>query len=195
MQHIRAFVAVDIWPEIRERTKMVVSRLKETSAKVSWVKPDQMHLTLNFLGDVELNEIPAVCKAVANAALPFAPFDVDMAGLGVFPSYENPRTIWLGVGDGAEQLVALHTALEEQLGALGFRVEARRFHPHLTIGRVRSLPTGAGQLAGLIKQHADFEAGPMMISELTVFSSELGRNGPTYEALGHGELLGKSEAR
>jgi 2'-5' RNA ligase len=191
MQRIRTFTAVEVWPEIRERARWLVGRIKDTTAKVTWVKPDQMHLTMNFLGDVEMNEIPAVCNAVNEAVGPFAPFDVEMAGVGVFPSYENPRTIWLGVGDGSDQLVALHSALETSLGELGFRIEARRFRPHLTLGRVRSLPKGAGQLAGLLKQHAEFEAGPMMVSEVTIMSSELGRDGPTYEHLGHGELSGK----
>ena len=191
MQHVRTFTAVEVWPEIRERAKSLIKRLEDTTAKVTWAKADQMHLTMNFLGDVEMNEIPAVCRAVSDAVRSFAPFDVEMAGVGVFPSYENPRTIWLGVTDGSEQLVALHAALEDSLAKLGCRVEARRFRPHLTLGRVRSLPKGAGQLAGSLKQHAEFEAGPMMVSEVTVFSSDLGRNGPTYEALGHGELLGK----
>ncbi|MEX2137795.1 MAG: RNA 2',3'-cyclic phosphodiesterase [Pirellulales bacterium] len=191
MQNVRTFTAVEVWPEIRERARVLINRFKETTAKVSWAKPDQMHLTMNFLGDVPMNDIAAVCKAVAEAVEPFKPFDVEMAGVGVFPSYDNPRTIWLGVGDGSEELASLHTALQDRLGNLGFRIEARRFHPHLTLGRVRSVPTGPGQLAGLIKQQADFEAGPMMVSEITVFSSELGREGPTYEALGHGELLGK----
>jgi RNA 2',3'-cyclic 3'-phosphodiesterase len=191
MQNVRTFTAVEVWPEIRERARVLINRFKDTTAKVTWVKPDQMHLTMNFLGDVPMNDVPAVCKAVAEAAEPFQPFDIEMAGVGVFPSYDNPRTIWLGVGDGSDELVALHTALQERLGDLGFRIEARRFHPHLTLGRVRSVPAGPGQLAGLIKQHADFEAGPMMVSEITVFSSELGREGPTYEALGHGELMGK----
>jgi 2'-5' RNA ligase len=191
MQNVRTFTAVEVWPEIRERARMLINRFKDTTAKVTWVKPDQMHLTMNFLGDVPMNDIPAVCKAVAEAVAPFKPFDVEMAGVGVFPSYDNPRTIWLGVGDGSDALVALHTTLQNRLGDLGFRIEARRFHPHLTLGRVRSVPKGPGQLAGLIKQHADFEAGPMMVSEVTVFSSELGREGPRYESLGHGELNGK----
>jgi 2'-5' RNA ligase len=191
MQNIRTFLAVEIWPEIRERAKSIINRLQDTPAKVTWVKPDQMHLTMNFLGDVPMNEIPAVCKVAADSVRSFAAFDIEMAGIGVFPSYENPRTIWLGVGDGSDQLVALHAALEQGLSKLGFRVEARRFRPHLTLGRVRGLPEGPGRLAGALKQHADFEAGPMMVSEITVFSSELGRNGPTYEILGHGELLGK----
>jgi len=191
MNIVRAFTAVEVWPEIRERTQSVVKRLKEAPAKVTWVKHDQMHLTMNFLGDVPLNDIPAVCKAVAEAAEPFTPFDIVMEGIGVFPGYNNPRTIWLGVGDGREQLIALHTALQNRLGDLGFRVEARRFHPHLTLGRVRSLPNGPAQLAGLIKEHDAFDAGPMMVSEITVFSSELGREGPTYEVLGHAELRGK----
>jgi RNA 2',3'-cyclic 3'-phosphodiesterase len=191
MQNVRTFTAIEVWPEIRERAKTIINRLKDTTAKVTWARPDQMHLTMNFLGDVEMNEIPAVCRAVSDAVRTFTPFDVEMAGIGVFPSYENPRTIWLGVSDGSDRLVELHSALEGTLASLGCRVEARRFRPHLTLGRVRSLPKGPGQLAGLLKQHAEFEAGPMMVSEVTVFASDLGRNGPTYEALGHGELLGK----
>ncbi len=191
MQLFRTFTAVEVWPEIRERARSVIKRLQDANAKVTWIKPEQMHLTLNFLGDVEMNEVPAICKAVMTAVGPFVPFDVELAGLGVFPSYENPRTIWLGVADGSEQLISLHAALEASLAELGCRIEARRFRPHLTLGRVRSLPEGPDHLAGLIKEYAEFEAGPMMISEVTVLSSEMGRDGPRYEALGHGELLGK----
>jgi 2'-5' RNA ligase len=191
MQQIRTFIAVEVWPEIRERCKSLVNRLKDTSAKVTWVKPDQMHLTMNFLGDVPMNDIPAVCKVVADAVQSFSPFDVGMTGVGVFPGYDNPRTIWLGVGEGSDELVALHASLEAGLAKMGFRVEARRFRPHLTLGRVRSLPAGPTQLAEVLRQHAEFEAGPMMVSEVTVFSSELGRDGPVHEALGHGELLGR----
>lgn len=193
MESVRTFIAVEVWPEIRERAKTLVKRLKETTAKVKWAEPDDIHLTLNFLGDVPMTEIPAVCDVVAKAVAPFRAFDVEVYGIGVFPHFDNPRTIWLGIGEGSEKLVELHAALEVGLAELGFRPEGRRFRPHMTLGRVRALPTGPGQLAGLIKQYADFEAGPMMISEVTVFSSELGREGPRYETLGHGELLGPSK--
>jgi 2'-5' RNA ligase len=191
MDLVRTFTAVEVWPEIRDRAKSLINRFKDTPAKITWVKPEHMHLTMNFLGDVPMNDIPAVCTAVEEAVRPFAPFDVEMAKIGVFPNYDNPRTIWLGVGDGSERLITLHTALADRLANLGFKAEARRFRPHLTLGRVRSLPKGPGELAGKLKQYAEFEAGPMMISEVTVFSSTLGRQGPTHEPLGHGELSGK----
>ncbi len=191
MDLVRTFTAVEVWPEIRDRAKSLIHKFKDTSARITWVKPEHMHLTMNFLGDVPMIEVPAVCKVVADAVKPFTPFDVEMANIGVFPNYDNPRTIWLGVGDGSDQLIALHTALSNGLADLGFKAEARRFHPHLTLGRVRSLPEGPGELAGTLKQFAEFEAGPMMISEVTVFSSTLGRHGPTHEPLGHAELTGK----
>lgn len=191
MRAIRTFVAVDVWQELRDRARLVIKSLSSAPAKVRWTPPEQMHLTLNFLGDVQLTEVPAVCASVAGAAAPFAPFDVELTGVGVFPSLSNPRTIWLGVAEGGKRLVELHEAIENGLAEAGFRADNRRFRPHLTIGRVRSLPEGPGELAALVAGLEEFEAGPMMVSQVAVYSSELGRDGPRYEVLGHGDLLGR----
>ena len=78
--NIRAFTAVEVWPEIRQRARALIDRFKDTTAKVTWLKPDQMHLTMNFLGDVPLNDVPAVCKAVAQAAQPFVEEGAEAAG-------------------------------------------------------------------------------------------------------------------
>ncbi len=191
MEVLRTFVAIEVSPEISDRARGLIKQISGTSAKVHWTDPTKMHLTLNFLGNVPLNEIPAVCKHVVEAVGPLPAFDVEMATVGVFPSYNNPRTIWLGVEEGAEQLVELHQALVEKLSLLGFRPEGRRYRPHLTLGRVRTLPNGADELSDVLKKFATFEAGPMMIAEVTVLSSEMARGGPVYEPLGYAELLGK----
>ena len=190
MSTIRTFVAVEIPDEIRSRAAALVERLRVAQAKVRWTDLATMHWTMNFLGDVPDAEIPAVCDEVAAAAKPFTPFDIEVRGLGAFPNAGRPRTIWLGVGEGKEPLIYLQAALERHLATLGFRPEARRFQPHLTLGRVRDGSTGLAELAELIRKHADFDAGTMYVDEAVVFSSRLERTGAVHERLGGGPLTG-----
>ena len=190
-EKVRTFVAIEIPREVQDRAAALIGQLNGTEAKVKWVRPHQLHWTLKFLGDVELREIPEVCEAVDKAVAPFAPFDVEVRGAGAFPDIRRPRTVWLGVGPGTDEMVALHAAIEKSLKPLGYRPEGRKFRPHITIGRVRHSPTGIPELGKLIQEQADFSAGVSAVFEVTVFSSDLGREGPTYDPLGHAELRGK----
>jgi RNA 2',3'-cyclic 3'-phosphodiesterase len=129
---------------------------------------------------------------VQEAVAPFSPFEIVAARAGAFPSVGHPRTLWLGVTEGAEPMELVFQALERVLEPLGFPREHRRFTSHLTLGRVRSgSPSGFQQLAELLKKHADFDAGAMTVDSVTVFSSTLGREGPTYEVLSRAEFQGK----
>jgi len=186
---VRTFVAVQIPVEVQDRAGELINRLKVAPAKVKWVAPRHLHWTLKFLGDVDLREIPEVCDVVAQAVRGFAPFDIETRGAGTFPDLERPRTVWLGVGRGKEQMIALHAAVEQGLGRLGFREEHRKFRPHVTIGRVRNSTEGGRELGELLTRHADFDAGLSTVYEVVVLSSDLGAKGPTYEPLGHAELL------
>ena len=190
MSLIRTFVAVESPPEIRQRAAALVQKLEAAQAKIRWVGSDAMHWTMNFLGDVPDVEIPAVCAEVQAAAKPFTPFDLEVRGIGAFPSPSRPRTIWLGVTEGAEQMELLHAALSRHLAKLGFRPEARRFRPHLTLGRVRDASGGLDELAELLQKHADYLAGRMSVDEVVVFSSRLERSGAVHERLGAGQLAG-----
>jgi 2'-5' RNA ligase len=190
MRQIRAFVAVQISPPIRDRAKKLIELLRVTEAKVKWVEPQNLHLTLKFLGDVESIELPRICKAVADATAPLPPFEVLVAQAGAFPSGERPRTIWLGATQGQDEMVELHQRVERALSPLGFREEQRRFRPHLTLGRVRQSPYGIPQLGELLQQHRDYEAGAMFVSDVVVVSSELSRTGPVYDPLATIDLAG-----
>lgn len=190
-EKVRTFVAIEIPHEVQQRAAALIARLEGTKAKVKWVRPHQLHWTLKFLGDVELREVPEVCDAVQKAVAEFAPFDVEVLGAGAFPDLRRPRTVWLGVGQGAEPMVALHASIDKSLKPLGYRPEGRKFRPHITIGRVRSSPLGIPELGKLIEQEADFSAGVSAIYEVVVFSSDLGRDGPTYDPLAHAELKGR----
>ena len=190
MSTIRTFVAVEIPADIRQRAAALVERFKVAQAKVRWADTSTMHWTMNFLGDVPDTEVPAICAAVAAAAKPFRPFELEVRGVGAFPGVGRPRTIWLGAGVGKEAMSYLHAALERHLADLGFRPEARRFQPHLTLGRVRDGTTGLTELAELIDKQADFEARSMTVEEVIVFSSRLERTGAVHERLGAGALEG-----
>jgi 2'-5' RNA ligase len=188
---VRTFIAVEIPGEVKSRASQLIAQLRTGPAKVKWVAPRHMHWTLKFLGDVDLLETPKICEAVARAVEPLAPFDVEARGAGAFPDVLRPRTVWIGVGTGSEQMIELHDAIEYELAPLGYRPENRRFRPHLTIGRVRNSPTGIDELGRLIEQHADFASGLSTVYEVMIVSSELGPDGPTYEVLGHADLKGR----
>ncbi len=192
-RRVRTFVAIELPAEVRSRACQLIESLRRsTDTNVRWVGPEQLHWTLKFLGDVDMLEIPDVCRRLGRAVAPLAPFDVSACGVGAFPDIHHPRTIWLGIRDGLEPMLELHAAVEETLADLGFRQEQRRFRPHITLGRVRGgAEEGSRELAERLQAHADFEAGISTVFEITVFSSELTPKGPIYDPLGHAELTGR----
>jgi RNA 2',3'-cyclic 3'-phosphodiesterase len=191
MSMLRVFTAVEISPEIRSAATRLIERLKAAPAKVTWTKPVNLHYTLKFLGDVPETQLADVCRAVEAAVSPFTPFEIVSSRVGAFPSSSKPRTLWIGVDDGAEPLGLVFQAIERLLKPLGYPPEARRFTAHLTLGRVRENdPSALAALAELLKKHADLDAGAMLVDSVTVFASTLGREGPTYEVLSRADFQG-----
>jgi 2'-5' RNA ligase len=192
MARLRTFIAVGIDKAIRDRAVALQESLGRAGADVKWVEPENMHVTLLFLGEVEDRTLPAVCRVVAEVAAGLAPFEMRVEGAGCFPSPRRPRTLWVGIGDGLQELVALHDALEPPLLDLGcYRREDRQYTPHLTLGRVKG-DAGADQLITALTRRADWQGGGVRVSEVLVMSSDFGlrRDGPTYTVLGRGKLLG-----
>jgi 2'-5' RNA ligase len=183
----RTFIAVSASPEIRRSAQKLVELLRPAAGDVRWVAPDNLHWTLQFLGDVEEVEIPTVCSAVSTAVAELESFDLEARGAGAFPAADRPRTLWLGAGAGAQAMVALHAFIQKQLDRLGYRGEHRRFVPHITLGRAgrkgRPRPL-VRELAGL----AEFDGGSMPVDQVTVYASRLGPTGSTYEVLSHSPL-------
>src|SRR3954470_15566060 len=184
---IRTFIAVTVSPGIRQAALKLAALLGPAAGDVKWVAPENMHWTLQFLGDVEQLELHAVCSAVSTAALEIDSFDLEARGAGAFPAADRPKTLWIGAGAGGQAMVALHDAIQRKLDRLGYRSEHRRFVPHLTLGRVGRDSTPrplVRELAGL----AEYEAGSMLIDEVTVFASKLTSDGPVYEVLARAPL-------
>jgi RNA 2',3'-cyclic 3'-phosphodiesterase len=186
MKH-RTFIAVTASPEIRQNAVKLINLLRPIAEGVKWVVPEKLHWTLQFLGDVDELDTPDVCRAVAKAAEELEPFPLEARGAGAFPSPLRPRTLWIGAGEGAREMTALQKAVQRRLAKRGYRGEQRRYVPHLTIGRAGRKTSPAplsAELAGL----ADFEAGSMLVDEVTVYASRLGHEGSTYEVLSRAPL-------
>jgi RNA 2',3'-cyclic 3'-phosphodiesterase len=198
----RTFVAVEVGDSVRRRAGELMKALDAAGADVKWVERHNLHLTLKFLDEVPSREIPQVCEAVTGAVAGLTAFDLavtgavagltafdlEIRGCGAFPHVGRPRTVWLGSGVGEEAMATLQGRVENALAKLGYRKEGRRYQSHLTLGRVRSGGPAVAALGQLIRQHAEFDAGRFRVTDVVVFSSELGPKGPNYEALCRAEL-------
>jgi len=190
MARLRTFIAVDIDKIIRDRAVTLQEALGRAGADVKWVEPENLHITLLFLGEVEDRALPAVCGVVADVAAGQPPFIMTVEGAGSFPSVRRPRTLWVGVGEGKQELVALHEALEAPLLELGcYRREGRQYTPHITLGRVKG-DAGADLLATALGRRSDWQGGQVRVREVLVMSSELRPQGPSYTVLGRGKFSG-----
>ena len=164
---LRTFIAVS-HPRRHPRRALAAARqARRRRPDVKWVEPQSLHWTLQFLGNVEQREIGEICAAVAEARSNTSRSTSKIRGAGAFPSPDRPRTLWLGVGQGRDEMIALQASIEKSLEPLGFRGEARRYTPHLTIGR-----PGRGEppreLAAELAAMADFDGGTMLVDEVTI---------------------------
>ena len=175
---IRTFVCIEIPDSIKQRLEDLENQLRRVDAQVSWVKPSNVHLTLKFLGGVPVDRIDSVAEAAERASRGARVFDIEVGGAGCFPSPRNPRVFWVGLTALPEDLVRLHGRLEAELEPLGFEREARRFAPHLTIGRLRSPGTGAELARTLID--IGFEPQRFVARDLIVMRSQLKPTGSIY---------------
>jgi 2'-5' RNA ligase len=188
MSRTRTFIAVEVSDLVRSRAADLMSRLRSSDVKVSWVAPANMHITLKFLGDQPDDAVAAICQAVRTGAAGVPSFDFRCRAAGAFPSVERPRTLWLGVADGLAEFQALHAAIDGALAKQRFSKDRQQFRPHLTLGRVRSAGPPLQQLANVLRTLHDFDGGTTEVDEVTVFSSELTRSGATYEVLARAPL-------
>lgn len=187
---VRTFIAVEIDEGVRSRATKLIRQLRQTGADVTWVAPENMHLTIKFLGEVDYTDVYHVCKAVERCVAEVEPFSIEIRGVGAFPSLERPRVIWLGVDFGAQEMAMLNEKVENALSAIGFPREGRKFHAHLTLGRVKKGGRAVEHLVSMLREHQDDEFGPTTVEQLVIFSSELLPTGPVYEPMGRADLGG-----
>ena len=191
MTKIRTFIAVDVSPDVQGRAARLVKRFRETEAKTSWTRPEQMHLTLKFLGDTDDTLLPDVCRAVESAVRDLPPFTVSFHGVHAFPRDEHPRTIWIGIDEGREQLRELQQRIEDALYDAGFQRERRKFVPHLTLGRVREGGPRMHALGEQVVAQNEYSGGQVIVEDVVVYASFLEKEGPVHQVVGTAELAGE----
>jgi 2'-5' RNA ligase len=188
MARLRTFIAIDPGKSIRDRLVSLQQALARAGTEVKWVEPENLHVTLLFLGEVDDRAVVDLCRAVGECCAEISGFRLGIERVGCFPNPRRPRVVWVGAGEGVQDVVGLHDALEPPLLALGcYRREDRPYTPHITLGRVRGDRT-TDPLATALARHAGWQAGATEVREVLVLSSELTPEGPVYTVLSRARL-------
>lgn len=179
---IRAFIAIELTGQAHDELACLQSALQKAGADVKWVEPENIHLTLRFLGDLVPEKAEELKKVLAEIAAGSKPFELTIKDVGAFPGLASPRVIWAGMGLGAAESARIAEAIETKLLTIGMPGEERKFHPHMTLGRVRS-PKNCEKLRGIIETTKFEASSKIYVDHLTLFRSQLTMRGPVYTPL------------
>jgi 2'-5' RNA ligase len=188
MVKLRAFIAVPLTSAVRDelvRIQQSFSHARDRSV-VRWVRPEGIHLTLKFLGDVPAEAVPKIEAALGAVSRNAPAFDIRIGGTGCFPNPRRPRVIWVGVDEPSGRLLRLQRAVEEGLYVVGFPPERRRFTPHLTLGRINRRATQRDRAR--VGEYASSDAcgedvGTMPVDHFALIRSFLKPTGAEYTTL------------
>ncbi len=182
MQTTRTFIAVEIGSPAREVMLRLLKQLAGELVGVRWTQPDQLHLTLKFIGDIDNRTLPEICNKMRAACAGVEAFSASLKGLGAFPKNKPPRVLWVGFEDGVEPLKLIHQRLETSLIGVGVPSEGRAYSPHLTLGRINR---GADQqqIATRMARDNVTEFASFDVSDVLLIASVRERNRMVYETI------------
>lgn len=194
---MRAFIAIPLPEEAKQRLFEIQETLKAAQADVKWVNPNDIHITLKFMGDLNEKKLALIKEITASVANDHPAFQARIACLGTFPHRESPQVIWMGIDQGDEQIKLLNADLEARIAqCAGIPKEKRSFTSHITIGRVRS-GNNREKLSELLKQlegNPRGGDGDLLIDRIVLCKSTLTPHGPLYEILQEARLPGINTA-
>ena len=189
-KNIRAFLAIDPPAVVLENIQAMQNRLKKSiQGAIRWVRPEGIHLTLKFFGDISAYDVENLSEVIAKETTTVPPIALEVRGMGAFPDVNRPRVIWMGITGKLTPLLSLQRNLEEEFSKRGFPKENRLFRAHLTVGRVR-VPKGISGLAPSVEAGGNMTAGNFTAGELTLFQSSLSPQGAIYSKLAAFPLQG-----
>jgi len=187
MRMMRAFIAVNIPMEVKGNLQEEISRLRTLihGGPVRWVRPEGIHLTLKFLGEISNSSLVEIGQVLEREVKRYPFFTLRVGGFGCFPNRRRPRVLWIGITEENGTLAQVQTVVEEKLVPLGFGKEGRPFHPHLTLGRVkRNIPmSDLTQLKKAVDEFVVGQIGHFEVSELHLIRSILSPSGAEYSTL------------
>jgi len=179
---IRTFIAFELPPAVIFLLQEVQQELKRLNLRARWVRPENIHLTLKFLGDVNPDDIHKIGTAMAGAAIDCLPITLSVRGVGVFPGIKRPRVIWVGLGGDTQSLLALQSRLEQKLAGAEFPKDKRSFKAHLTMGRIKQAANPA-VLRQMIADYAKLSSEEFTFNQFILFKSDLKPSGAVYSKL------------
>jgi RNA 2',3'-cyclic 3'-phosphodiesterase len=182
---MRTFVAISLPDTVKLALASVQDRLKASNADVKWVIPQRMHLTVQFLGELDKHRAGAVSAALDEIAAGHSPFRAALGSLGTFPALEQPRVIWLGINQGASEIVSLADECARAMETLGITRQRQELFAHVTIGRVRSGRNRYQLKKGIEewrKRHPTMDIS-LPVGSLTFYKSDVSLKGPVYTIL------------
>lgn len=178
---IRSFISFETPDEIRDRMFEFQSNLRESGADGRWEPKEKFHATIKFLGNVDENQLPTIISTIEQTVKQFNSFEITYLQLGCFPNLNRPRVIWIGCENRDGTLAILKNSLDDMLLQYGFEREEREFHPHVTLGRVKS-GKGLNNLTPLL-QSLTFEPSRFQCREILLMKSVLKPQGSVYSVL------------
>jgi 2'-5' RNA ligase len=175
----RAFIAIDLPESVKSFLSKAQEALKPYGFRVKWVRPQNIHLTLKFLGDTATADTDKIAEAMKLAARNCPIVSLTAIGIGVFPNVRRPRVIWAGLKGQLETLANLQQTLDAHLADLGFARDTRAFKSHLTLGRVKG-KIASDRVKAAIDKLKEFESEPFETKQVILFKSELQPDGAVY---------------
>ena len=186
MSLVRAFIAVEIPPSLKEKLHRETDSLRVALPRsiVRWVHVNSMHLTLKFLGDTPISDLEKLKGYLAEEVAGQKSFEIAVNGIGVFGGFSRPRVIWAGIEDNGK-LASLNRCVESASTRMGSEPERRPFSPHLTLGRVQQRISGAERerIREMVLAHETLDFGTMQVNSLHLFESQLKPTGAVYRSL------------
>jgi RNA 2',3'-cyclic 3'-phosphodiesterase len=179
---IRAFIALDLPPGVYRALTGLQQEWQRTAAPVSWIRPESIHLTLKFLGNIANEQVAEIQPLLQKVAVSAAPFRLQPLGCGAFPSIKQMRVVWVGLQGAVEELLKLQRAVEDALVPLGFAPEDRPYRAHLTLGRVKGR-RHLQLLQEAVLRRQDFQAEAFDVTQVVLYRSELRPEGARYTVL------------
>ncbi len=185
-QSIRCFVAIELPDKVQHLLTGVQGSLREEIVGASWTRKGNFHLTLKFIGEVEDEKIAQIDSVLQRTLLSYKPFLIEVGGIGVFPSLDRPRVLWIGLKDGKADVSRLAGAINRGFVKIGIRNESR-FHPHLTLARLRR-PVNLESKIEFFKKFDKVIGTELTVNQIALIKSELQRSGAVYTSLKHYKL-------
>ncbi|MDA8141922.1 MAG: RNA 2',3'-cyclic phosphodiesterase [Desulfobacteraceae bacterium] len=184
---IRAFIAIELPSDVIALAGDLQSAMKRDGLALRWVRPQNIHLTLKFLGDIPAEMVPDISTAMQQAGGALQPIALTVQGMGVFPGARNPKVLWIGMDGASQRLLQAVADLEAGLAEIGFEKEKRPFKAHLTLARIKA-PVEVRQLLEAIERYGGYAPKSFQASEIVLFQSELKPQGPIYRSLARATL-------